>query len=119
MFVEEGFRMRFANGEVIDFYADTTAEKDAWMNVLSECVGKDVTGSKGWTTMVLEKERKEKTAQLAHTKPLKESTKQRPLSSRHLYAPPPMIRISLDAVLALYSLPVVWYITFCPLNRAV
>jgi hypothetical protein len=60
MFVEEGFRMRFANGEVIDFYADSAAQKDAWMNVLSECVGKDAAGSKGWTTMVLEKERKEK-----------------------------------------------------------
>ena len=80
MFVEEGFRMRFANGEVIDFYADTTAEKDAWMNVLSECVGKDVTGSKGWTTMVLEKERKEKVtaAHPAHTKPLKENTNGNP-----------------------------------------
>jgi hypothetical protein len=31
MFVEEGFRIRFANGEVIDFYADSAAEKDGWM----------------------------------------------------------------------------------------
>ncbi|KAF2795578.1 DUF1709-domain-containing protein [Melanomma pulvis-pyrius CBS 109.77] len=75
MFVEEGFRMRFANGEVIDFYADSAAQKDAWMNVLSECVGKDVAGSKGWTTMVLEKERKEKAQapQLAQAKALKEN----------------------------------------------
>jgi hypothetical protein len=60
MFVEEGFRMRFANGEVIDFYADNTAQKDEWMKVLSEVVGKDIAASKGWAAMVLEKERKEK-----------------------------------------------------------
>ncbi|KAF2714761.1 DUF1709-domain-containing protein [Pleomassaria siparia CBS 279.74] len=76
MFVEEGFRMRFANGEVIDFYADSTAQKDAWMNVLSECVGKDTASSKGWTTMVLDKERKEKAqaSQLTQAKALKESS---------------------------------------------
>jgi hypothetical protein len=60
MFVEEGFRIRFANGEVIDFYADTTAQKEEWMTVLSETVGKDIAGSKAWTEMVLEKERREK-----------------------------------------------------------
>ncbi|KAF4585624.1 GTP binding protein (Bud4) [Ophiocordyceps camponoti-floridani] len=40
MFVEEGFRIRFNNGEVIDFYADTAADKEAWMRVLSEVVGR-------------------------------------------------------------------------------
>ncbi len=62
MFVEEGFRIRFANGEVIDFYADSTAEKDEWMKALSQVVGKNVQGSaaqiKGWTEMVLRRERK-------------------------------------------------------------
>lgn len=77
MFVEEGFRIRFANGEVIDFYADTATQKDGWMNVLSECVGKDVAGSKLWTKMVFDKERKEKSRsqaapQLAQAKALKE-----------------------------------------------
>jgi hypothetical protein len=59
MFVEEGFRIRFANGEVIDFYADSAAEKDAWMKVLSEVVGKDTKAgtSKAWTEMVLKRER--------------------------------------------------------------
>ncbi|KAF2875287.1 GTP binding protein-like protein Bud4 [Massariosphaeria phaeospora] len=61
MFVEEGFRIRFANGEVIDFYADSTAEKEGWMKVLLETVGKDIAGNKGWSDMILEKERKEKT----------------------------------------------------------
>lgn len=70
MFVEEGFRIRFANGEVIDFYADSTANKEEWMKVLSQCVGKDVAGNKGWTEMVLDKERREKT--LAQGKALKE-----------------------------------------------
>ncbi|RDA91414.1 hypothetical protein CP533_6901 [Ophiocordyceps camponoti-saundersi (nom. inval.)] len=40
MFVEEGFRIRFNNGEVIDFYADTASDKEAWMRVLSEVVGR-------------------------------------------------------------------------------
>ncbi|XPS80596.1 Bud site selection protein bud4 [Ascochyta lentis] len=59
MFVEEGFRIRFANGEVIDFYADNREKKEEWMKVLSECVGKDIASGKAWTHMVLEKERKD------------------------------------------------------------
>ena len=71
MFVEEGFRIRFANGEVIDFYADSREQKEAWMKVLSETVGKDIAQNKGWAAMVLEKERKERKerAQLASTQP--------------------------------------------------
>ena len=57
MFVEEGFRIRFANGETIDFYADSAAEKDGWMKVLSEVVGKDVVKPKSWTDIVLAKQR--------------------------------------------------------------
>ena len=60
MFVEEGFRVRFANGEVIDFYADSAAEKDDWMKVLCEVVGKtsSTSGSiKGWTEMVMKREK--------------------------------------------------------------
>ncbi|KAF2996044.1 Bud site selection protein bud4 [Curvularia kusanoi] len=60
MFVEEGFRIRFANGEAIDFYASDREQKEGWMKVLSECVGKDIASGKAWTHMVLEKERKEK-----------------------------------------------------------
>lgn len=45
MFVEEGFRIRFNNGEVIDFYADSTADKDGWMKVLSDVVGRDSLGA--------------------------------------------------------------------------
>lgn len=60
-FVEEGFRIRFSNGETIDFYAATTAEKDSWMSVLSQAVGRNFVGapSKGaakWTEMVLSHE---------------------------------------------------------------
>jgi hypothetical protein len=62
MFVEEGFRIRFANGEVIDFYADTREQKEGWMKVLVETVGRDIAAKKGWIAMVLEKERKEKAA---------------------------------------------------------
>ncbi|KAM0562254.1 hypothetical protein ACHAPJ_002700 [Fusarium lateritium] len=41
MFVEEGFRIRFNNGELIDFYADTAADKEGWMKVLTDVVGRD------------------------------------------------------------------------------
>ncbi len=59
MFVEEGFRIRFANGEVIDFYADSAAEKGEWMKVLSEVVGKpgSASQSKPWVDMILKRER--------------------------------------------------------------
>ncbi|KAE8149451.1 DUF1709-domain-containing protein [Aspergillus avenaceus] len=60
MFVEEGFRIRFGNGEVIDFYADSAADKDGWMKVLADAVGKGSSGSsqvKAWTELVLKRER--------------------------------------------------------------
>jgi hypothetical protein len=59
MFVEEGFRIRFANGEVIDFYADSAAQKGEWMKVLSEVVGKPGSSSqsKPWVEMILKRER--------------------------------------------------------------
>ncbi|KAI0480509.1 DUF1709-domain-containing protein [Xylariaceae sp. FL0804] len=41
MFVEEGFRIRFNNGEVIDFYADTPEDKDGWMRVLGDVIGRE------------------------------------------------------------------------------
>lgn len=54
MFVEEGFRVRFANGEVIDFYADTHADKEGWMKALDGCVGKSASGKTGgWCDLVL------------------------------------------------------------------
>jgi len=57
MFVEEGFRMRFANGETIDFYADSAAEKDGWMKVLADVVGKDTHKPESWTDLVMAKQR--------------------------------------------------------------
>ncbi|KAL2271628.1 hypothetical protein VTJ83DRAFT_999 [Remersonia thermophila] len=45
MFVEEGFRIRFNNGEVIDFYADSTADKEGWMKALGEVIGRDNLGA--------------------------------------------------------------------------
>jgi hypothetical protein len=44
MFVEEGFRIRFNNGEVIDFYADSTGDKEGWMKALGEVIGRDSLG---------------------------------------------------------------------------
>ena len=59
MFVEEGFRVRFANGETIDFYADSAAEKEGWMRALADVVGKDlaVGKAKAWTDLVLARQR--------------------------------------------------------------
>ena len=57
MFVEEGFRIRFANGETIDFYADSAADKDGWMKVLADVVGKDTNKPKQWTDLVLARHR--------------------------------------------------------------
>lgn len=60
MFVEEGFRIRFGNGETIDFYADSAEAKQGWMSVLSEVIGKTDSSSsaKGWTELVLRREAK-------------------------------------------------------------
>lgn len=55
MFVEEGFRIRFANGEVIDFYADSSKDKEGWMKILDLCIGKD-TVVKSWCDLVLKQE---------------------------------------------------------------
>jgi hypothetical protein len=59
MFVEEGFRIRFANGEAIDFYAETAAEKDKWMAALAGVVSSGNTDNKvvGWCDIVLKRER--------------------------------------------------------------
>lgn len=62
MFVEEGFRIRFNNSEVIDFYAENAAQKDEWMAALSQAVGKTIAqptsgAAKGWTEMVLKREK--------------------------------------------------------------
>ncbi len=57
MFVEEGFRIRFNNGEVIDFYADTANDKEGWMQVLDACIGKEGDHSKhSWCDIVLKRE---------------------------------------------------------------
>jgi len=84
MFVEEGFRMRFANGETIDFYADSAAEKDGWMKALAEVVGKDPTRNKSWTDIVLAKRRAaaSKAAQVQQAKIHSSSAKTGPAPNR-------------------------------------
>lgn len=67
MFIEEGFRIRFNNGEVIDFYADNREEKEGWMKALIDVVGRDSVGNDDdihgmprnkskWCEMVLKRE---------------------------------------------------------------
>ncbi|KAI9830073.1 MAG: Bud site selection protein bud4 [Phylliscum demangeonii] len=70
MFVEEGFRIRFGNGEIIDFYADNAADKDRWMKVLADTVGRASASAAAaaagagllprpsWTDLVLARERR-------------------------------------------------------------
>ncbi|PKY02769.1 DUF1709-domain-containing protein [Aspergillus campestris IBT 28561] len=85
MFVEEGFRIRFGNGEVIDFYADSAADKDGWMGVLADTVGKGSTSSsqaKPWTELVLKRERSMKSS--------RRETLDR-TSGKSMGAPPPPI----------------------------
>ena len=57
MFVEEGFRIRFANGEVIDFYADSTEKKALWMEALDGVIGSSVGNDRpAWCDAVLRRE---------------------------------------------------------------
>lgn len=64
MFVEEGFRIRFNNGEMIDFYADTAEDKEGWMRILSDILGRDssmdeasgVRSRAKWCDVVLKRE---------------------------------------------------------------
>ncbi|CAZ81852.1 unnamed protein product [Tuber melanosporum] len=59
MFVEEGFRIRFGNGEVIDFYADSAADKQGWIKILDETIGR-IPEKRGWCDTVLSKEARER-----------------------------------------------------------
>jgi len=63
-FVEEGFRLRFSDGETVDFYADDTTQKEAWMQALSQIIGKtsDKKAAK-WTDMVVSRERSTRKAE--------------------------------------------------------
>lgn len=65
MFVEEGFRIRFNNGEVIDFYADTPEDKEGWMKVLGDVIGRGtgeeddgagVNSRRKWCELVIKRE---------------------------------------------------------------
>ena len=86
-YVEEGFRIRFANGETIDFYADSRAEKDLWMEALSQVIGKPDPGRKaaGWTDLVLARERVEgpPTPRPSSTTEVRDFTKPPPPIRKH------------------------------------
>lgn len=65
MFVEEGFRIRFNNGELIDFYADTPEDKEGWMKVLGDIIGRGgdeddgsggASGRPKWCDLILKRE---------------------------------------------------------------
>lgn len=100
MFVEEGFRIRFANGEVIDFYADSKDLKEEWMKALSQVVGKGILphssskDGKAWTEMVLKREKSVMRKQVDTGRkggdvPLRKSSAQMP---QHQSLPVPMPR---------------------------
>ncbi|KAA8893260.1 cell division protein anillin-domain-containing protein [Sphaerosporella brunnea] len=93
MFVEEGFRIRFANGEVIDFYADSAEEKRAWLKILGDTIG-HVPDSRGWCQMVLAREAKARTekekmdAVAEKLRTAQQQMKQQP-PRVHIQPPPP------------------------------
>jgi hypothetical protein len=73
-FVEEGFRIRFANGETIDFYADKPSDKQGWIEVLQRTVGKNSVAGREWCKIVLAREKsaavlKAKAAEDVHARP--------------------------------------------------
>lgn len=53
LFVEEAFRLRFANGEIIDFYADSREAKKKWVTVLTETIGAKIPLRSPWVEQVL------------------------------------------------------------------
>ncbi|KAF2862342.1 DUF1709-domain-containing protein [Piedraia hortae CBS 480.64] len=63
-YVEEGFRIRFANSETIDFYADSHTEKEKWITALGQVLGKQSADKKqsSWTDVVLARETKDAAA---------------------------------------------------------
>ncbi|KAL1390466.1 GTP binding protein-like protein Bud4 [Phyllosticta capitalensis] len=61
-FVEEGFRIRFHNGETIDFYADNPQDKEGWMKVLGDTIGGSSRSCKAWAELVFQKEKAERAA---------------------------------------------------------
>uniref|UniRef100_A0A060TBX0 ARAD1D38038p n=1 Tax=Blastobotrys adeninivorans TaxID=409370 RepID=A0A060TBX0_BLAAD len=52
MFVDEGFRIRFGNGEIIDFYAEGQEEKNDWIQTISATIGTSASRSP-WVEKVL------------------------------------------------------------------
>ena len=104
MFVEEGFRIRFANGETIDFYADSAADKDGWMKVLSEVVGKDSSKPKAWTDLVIAKQKAAAAKAALNVEQKGTSGRSAPptpakTETRRSYAPPPVEKDPRHAVI--------------------
>ncbi|KAK1462373.1 PH domain-containing protein [Colletotrichum melonis] len=87
MFVEEGFRIRFNNGETIDFYADTAEDKQGWLLALTDLIGTgrgdsedDVGGSRKqgkWCELILKRE-----------EALRRRQEGRRVHSRHVFGKP-------------------------------
>jgi hypothetical protein len=99
MFVEEGFRVRFANGEVIDFYADSTEAKEEWMRALSQVVGQGIVMTsikegKSWTDMVLKREKSVMRKHVSegrrgtHEVPMRKSSAQKAQEQQHHQSAP-------------------------------
>ena len=52
--VDRSFRITFADGERITFFADTEAEKSQWVKVISDIVGSEVPPNPLWAQVLLE-----------------------------------------------------------------
>jgi hypothetical protein len=51
--IDKGFRIRFANGEIIDFFADSNADKQAWISQLILAIGKRGSSRPAWVDSVM------------------------------------------------------------------
>lgn len=63
--VERSFRITFADGERISFFADTDGEKEQWMKKLDEVVSSEATAAPMWAqiALTLMKQREKEAAQ--------------------------------------------------------
>lgn len=54
MYADRSFRIRFMDGEIVDFYADNAQKKDEWVRALTTAVKYCTDKSYTWVDMVLE-----------------------------------------------------------------
>ncbi|EPQ26751.1 uncharacterized protein PFL1_05730 [Pseudozyma flocculosa PF-1] len=90
--VERSFRITFADGERIHFFADTDEEKERWVEVLSNVIESPIPPNPLWAQVALESI--SQSAQLSSNIPKLAGAQPRKSSSKHLRdarKPPPVV----------------------------